>query len=813
MKKIIVLFLMLVLGGSVAHAGIFDWITGWIVEGTEVVKEQVKCAFINANSEQKCYTSDGKFACSGTGSCIADVSGERDTKLLWKSSCGGETYTAIDGGGESIEFKCEPTVTQTPIPVAELIKEQVKCNFLNFNTEQKCYTSDGNFACSGTGSCENTVSGASGMQLIWKSSCGGYAYTVIDGNNEAAEFKCETQSTLTQTTPTTTTASQIKEQVKCVFLNSNTEQKCYTSDGNFACSGTGSCIADIIEDNGKKIEWKSSCGGYAYTVADGNFEYAEFKCEQPAATTATSTQIATPMSTPAPTSTRDKVRLHYFYWEKECPSCESEKSFLEKLKAKYSQVEYDSYSIDNPLGGNVYSYFVAANLKKEMPTIFLDKKIWTGYDDNIAAEIENKVSSCLEKGCSLTPVAPVPKIAAAQTTQTSIPLMPVQEVPPTAPDMVKEQVECIFWNSDVLKNPHTARPEECYGNKFGCKWTGEVVEKESEVKKARYAHCIAEVSGEKGTQLVWKSSCGGYAYTLIDGNNEAAEFKCTPSSEVKEEQISGKGFKRAYWQCYDGAEQKEVLSADVSCKSSEEWQERAKEFCKDHCYADKSKCGVNSFSVMDECYIEAGKEGIIFATPEKPKGGKKFAMPPNSKIGDIMVVYFYSDACRFCLGMDGELNKVSKELNININRVNIINEPELAESYGIKGVPAFLVLRYESDGIKEFTRYGKADSTAIINWIAKPAAEAQEKPAEIEKLKEEILICKDSCPLDGKCYPFGYRKGGKYCSDEGAFKEQLKADAVCDNNFECSTNVCVDGKCISSGFIEKMTNWFKRLFG
>jgi len=232
-----------------------------------------------------------------------------------------------------------------------------------------------------------------------------------------------------------------------------------------------------------------------------------------------------------------------------------------------------------------------------------------------------------------------------------------------------------------------------------------------------------------------------------------------------------------------------------------------------HCYADGSKCGVNSFSVMDECYIEAREEGVIFAVPEKPRGGKKFAMPPDSKTGDIMAVYFYSDACRHCSGMNEEVDKVSKQLNIYIKRIDIINNPELVESYGIKGVPAFLVLRYESDGIKEFTRYGKADSTAIINWIAKPAAEAQEKPAEIEKLKEEILICKDSCPLDGKCYPFGYRKGGKYCSDEGAFKEQLKADAVCDNNFECSTNVCVDGKCISSGFIEKMTNWFKRLFG
>ena len=83
----------------------------------------------------------------------------------------------------------------------------------------------------------------------------------------------------------------------------------------------------------------------------------------------------------------------------------------------------------------------------------------------------------------------------------------------------------------------------------------------------------------------------------------------------------------------------------------------------------------------------------------------------------------------------------------------------------------------------------------------------------MEESKEGTLFCKDSCPLDGKCYPFGYRKNGEYCPDEGMFKEQLKSEEACDNNFECSTNVCVDGKCISSGLIQKIINWLTELFG
>jgi len=53
-----------------------------------------------------------------------------------------------------------------------------------------------------------------------------------------------------------------------------------------------------------------------------------------------------------------------------------------------------------------------------------------------------------------------------------------------------------------------------------------------------------------------------------------------------------------------------------------------------------------------------------------------------------------------------------------------------------------------------------------------------------------------------------------YCSMiSNDMKSQLTADEVCENNFECSTNVCVDGKCVSSNFIQKVIEWFSKLFG
>jgi len=85
-----------------------------------VANEEVKCVFSGSISEQKCFTDDWKFSCSGVGSCIAYASGVQGTKLTWKSSCSGESYTVIDAYGETVEFKCEAITTtqpQTPIPV------------------------------------------------------------------------------------------------------------------------------------------------------------------------------------------------------------------------------------------------------------------------------------------------------------------------------------------------------------------------------------------------------------------------------------------------------------------------------------------------------------------------------------------------------------------------------------------------------------------------------------------------------------------------------------------------------------------------
>ncbi len=367
---------------------------------------------------------------------------------------------------------------------------------------------------------------------------------------------------------------------------------------------------------------------------------------------------------------------------------------------------------------------------------------------------------------------------------------------------IKEQVKCIFYNSDIITQPTPAKPyEKCYADlrpavQAVCTSDGNVAEENGK----KYLYCLVDVAGEKGTKLAWKSSCGGYAYTVIDGNNENVEFNCIPASNVTEEQIKGKGFRYAYLQCLDGQEQKILPPEGVLlCQPAGFYQQRATNFCKDHCNADGSKCGVNSFSISQECYIDTEEIVSIPAVPSTEIPQETQPSQPTTAPTKGMLYYFRSDDCPHCIDMDTEIGILKQKGFFNDFGAAVFDiNDEISQKFEIKAVPTLILYK---DGCS-FRKEGLIKSDDIIKWAYQ--AKCQEEP---------ILICKDSCPLDGKCYPFGYRKEGKYCSDEGMFKEQLKEDAACENNFECLTNVCVDGKCISSNLIQKIMSFFKKLFG
>jgi len=88
---------------------------------------------------------------------------------------------------------------------------------------------------------------------------------------------------------------------------------------------------------------------------------------------------------------------------------------------------------------------------------------------------------------------------------------------------------------------------------------------------------------------------------------------------------------------------------------------------------------------------------------------------------------------------------------------------------------------------------------------------SQEDVIDTTTFDERIFVC-GGCEVDDKCYFLGYRKNGEYCSDKGAFVSQLETENSCENHFECSSNVCISGECVSEGLLKKILNWFKNLF-
>jgi len=83
-------------------------------------------------------------------------------------------------------------------------------------------------------------------------------------------------------------------------------------------------------------------------------------------------------------------------------------------------------------------------------------------------------------------------------------------------------------------------------------------------------------------------------------------------------------------------------------------------------------------------------------------------------------------------------------------------------------------------------------------------------PLDIPDKKEAVC---DGCKMDNKCYPLAYRKNRQFCSDNKEFIIELQAGQKCENNFECTSNICISDECVSEGLLRKVLNWFKSLFG
>jgi len=126
-------------------------------------------------------------------------------------------------------------------------------------------------------------------------------------------------------------------------------------------------------------------------------------------------------------------------------------------------------------------------------------------------------------------------------------------------EKMTEETKCIFNNSIT--------EQECYSEFGGCKGIN---------------GCYVKIDGTKDQNITWKSSCGGYAYTIMDSKIEEVVFDC-----VSQEYLNAK------WECYDGL----ILKGENKIAlDSNTWRGYADQSCENHC--DTEKCGVMYFEVI-----------------------------------------------------------------------------------------------------------------------------------------------------------------------------------------------------------------------
>jgi len=80
-------------------------------------------------------------------------------------------------------------------------------------------------------------------------------------------------------------------------------------------------------------------------------------------------------------------------------------------------------------------------------------------------------------------------------------------------------------------------------------------------------------------------------------------------------------------------------------------------------------------------------------------------------------------------------------------------------------------------------------------------------------LSEDDKIVSTDCDgcLDGdKCISYGIRKVGRYCDLSGEFIHQKEKSQNCENNFECSSNICIDETCVSGGLWKMFLRWMRK---
>jgi hypothetical protein len=426
--------------------------------------------------------------------------------------------------------------------------------------------------------------------------------------------------------------------------------------------------------------------------------------------------------------------------------------------------------------------------------------------------------------------------------------------------------------------------------------------------------CVINYKGYKGDKITWKSTCGGYQYTIMDGVKDEIMFNCGVQKPI--EPVCGNGI------CEGG--EGEICEVEaVECEEGEICETkkgncyfRCEEDCKDipyinggygeefklklsqtiHFIDPKLEIKFNTVHIPKRCddkdfvpptdvttTTSAGGVGetATIETEEKVRviqsyggiTGNPIAQPPEVEVPVrdctwrpsrdygacemFLGAYFNGENCvglsgcssdgdipfatgeqckKYCMGgtepkpcVDGPETAVlqvkiydGKKQKTEVIKLQITEKKQVFDmtihfiDYNKNTKTGYFVVKKEEFFCPEEC-VCDSEGNKLECWVDVVDCPKGRKLCPDGTCRKtckvgDITECNFGCFYEDKCLPYGLRVEGLYCDISDDMKTQLTGGETCDNNFECVSNVCVDGECISSGFLRRVISWFRRVF-
>jgi len=276
-------------------------------------------------------------------------------------------------------------------------------------------------------------------------------------------------------------------------------------------------------------------------------------------------------------------------------------------------------------------------------------------------------------------------------------------------------------------------------------------------------NCIIRMYGFPGENISLTSSCDGSPKVRIDGGDQKIiSFDC------KKQQ---RGLENVSCIFKDATKEEKCFSGDYSCSGVGQCVISVTGAVGDK-FVWKSTCGGEDSTVIDSGNQNGGNDYALF-----------YCGSGEEQISA------YRQAYTMCY--DGyDLYKGSPE----------DCKTEESWRYAMDAVCDGRCRGSNECGVKRFKAFTSCGNITFV----RPTG------SEVSNLTDSSQC--QGCRKDSKCYAFGFRDKSDYCLYDGSVKNYSVVGEVCEKDYQCESNSCLNSACGPNGIFEKISVWFKSLF-